>query len=132
MKGDIQLRNNDGMNCGWCMQGMRVQEVVMCVHRFLDELGVDEVRQRGAADDKPLRMVKTLVHELCKCLVSLALQWSGSNCWIPVQLQACCPLSAATTMKQFMWQPDLMRVAQSIDAGVRRMREIDPSDGSDI
>ena len=48
---------------------MRVQEVVMCIHRFLDELGVDEVRQRGAADDKPLRMVKTLVHELCKCLV---------------------------------------------------------------
>ena len=24
----------------------------------------------------------------------------------------------ATTMKQFMWQPDLMRVAQIIDAGV--------------
>ena len=53
----------------WLAQGMRVQEVVMCIHRFLDELGVDEVRQRGAADDKPLRMVKTLVHELCKCLV---------------------------------------------------------------
>ena len=31
-----------------------------------------------------------------------------------------------------MWQPDLMRVAQFIDAGVRTMREIDPSDGSDI
>lgn len=43
----------------------------MCIHRFLDELGVDEVRQRGAVDDKPLRMVKTLVHELCKCLVRL-------------------------------------------------------------
>ena len=38
----------------------------------------------------------------------------------------------ATTMKQFMWQPDLMRVAQFIDADVRRMRKIDPSDGSDI
>ena len=46
----------------------------MCVHRFLDELGVDEVRQRGAADDKPLRMVKTLVHELCKCLVRPAVE----------------------------------------------------------
>ena len=34
--------------------------------------------------------------------------------------------------QQFMWQPDLMRLAQFIDAGVRRMREIDPSDGSDI
>ena len=62
------------------MQGMRVQEVVMCIHRFLDELGVDEVRQRGAADDKPLRMVKTLVHELCKCLVrcpGLSPGWTG-------------------------------------------------------
>ena len=38
----------------------------------------------------------------------------------------------ATTMKQFMWQPDLMRVAQFIGAGMRRMREIDASDGSDI
>ena len=38
----------------------------------------------------------------------------------------------ATTMKQFMWQPDLMRVAQFIDAGMRRMRKIDPSNGSDI
>ena len=33
-------------------------------------------------------------------------------------------LQQATTMKQFMWQPDLMRAAQFIDAGVRRMREI--------
>ena len=49
----------------------------MCVHRFLDELGVDEVRQRGAADDKPLRMVKTLVHEMCKCLVRAQL---GPSC----------------------------------------------------
>ena len=48
----------------------------MCVHRFLDELGVDEVRQRGAADDKPLRMVKTLVHEMCKCLVGA---WLGAD-----------------------------------------------------
>ena len=38
----------------------------------------------------------------------------------------------ATTMQQFKWQPDLMRVAQIIDAGVRWMREIDPSDGSDV
>ena len=38
----------------------------------------------------------------------------------------------ATTVKQFMWQPDLMRVAQFIDAGVRRMRETYPSDGSAI
>ena len=38
----------------------------------------------------------------------------------------------ATTMQQFMWQPDLMRVAQFLEAGVRTMQGIDPSDGSDI
>ena len=38
----------------------------------------------------------------------------------------------ATTMKQFMWQPDLMWVAQFLEAGVRRMREADPSGGSDV
>ena len=70
----IMFRQRTGLKHLYLVQGMRVQEVVMCVHRFLDELGVDEVRQRGAADDKPLRMVKTLVHEMCKCLVS-ALAW---------------------------------------------------------
>lgn len=32
-------------------------------------LGVDEIRRRGAEDDKPLRMVKTILHELCKLKV---------------------------------------------------------------
>ena len=30
----------------------------------------------------------------------------------------------ATTMQQFMWQPDLMREAQILAAGVRRMRKV--------
>ena len=38
----------------------------------------------------------------------------------------------AATMQQFMWQPDLMRVARFIDAGMRRVQAIDPNDGSDI
>ncbi|KAK9795603.1 hypothetical protein WJX73_007429 [Symbiochloris irregularis] len=50
------------------IQEVRMEELLMGVHGFLDSLGVDEVRQRGAQDDKPLRMVKTLVHELCKAL----------------------------------------------------------------
>ena len=36
------------------------------IHEFFTGLGVDEIRRRGSADDKPLRMVKTLLHELCK------------------------------------------------------------------
>lgn len=27
---------------------------------------MDEIRRRGQEDDKPLRMVKTVLHELCK------------------------------------------------------------------
>ncbi|KAF9609857.1 hypothetical protein IFM89_018842, partial [Coptis chinensis] len=30
------------------------------------ELGMEEIRKRAGADDKPLRMVKTILHELCK------------------------------------------------------------------
>lgn len=48
---------------------LRVEEVLWGVHGFLDALGIDEVRARGQQDDKPLRMVKTLVYELCKALV---------------------------------------------------------------
>ena len=36
------------------------------IHDFFLFLGVDEIRKRGAAEDKPLRMVKTILHELCK------------------------------------------------------------------
>jgi hypothetical protein len=31
-------------------------------------LGVEEIRKRSAAEDKPLRMVKTILHQLCKML----------------------------------------------------------------
>lgn len=36
------------------------------VHDFFHSLGVDEIRRRGQADDKPLRMVKTILHEVTK------------------------------------------------------------------
>ena len=45
---------------------MRYPELLAAMHGFLVALGVDEVRRRAAADDKPLRMFKTLLHELCK------------------------------------------------------------------
>ena len=38
----------------------------------------------------------------------------------------------ATFMQQFMWQPDLMRVVQFLEAGVRRLQENDPSHAADI
>ena len=42
---------------------------MLSIHDFFMGLGVDEIRRRGAEDDKPLRMVKTMLHELCKLKV---------------------------------------------------------------
>ena len=42
---------------------------MMSIHDYFMGLGVDEIRRRGAEDDKPLRMVKTILHELCKLKV---------------------------------------------------------------
>ena len=37
-----------------------------CTGACVQALGADEVRRRSQLEDKPLRMVKTLLHELCK------------------------------------------------------------------
>jgi len=44
--------------------GARPQAVLLSVHNFFDALGGEEIRKRGAREDKPLRMVKTVLHEL--------------------------------------------------------------------
>ncbi|KAG0466434.1 hypothetical protein HPP92_018014 [Vanilla planifolia] len=40
--------------------------VLHSIHVYLQELGMEEIRKRAGADDKPLRMVKTVLHELVK------------------------------------------------------------------
>lgn len=40
--------------------------VLLAVDDFFRQLGLAEIRLRSGRDDKPLRMVKTLLHELCK------------------------------------------------------------------
>uniref|UniRef100_A0A061RZH6 Cytoskeleton-associated protein 5 n=1 Tax=Tetraselmis sp. GSL018 TaxID=582737 RepID=A0A061RZH6_9CHLO len=40
--------------------------ILLAVHNFFHKLGAEEIRRRGAEDDKPLRMVKTVLHEICK------------------------------------------------------------------
>ena len=42
----------------------------------------------------------------------------------------CCCSTAET--EQFMWQPDMLQVAKFLDAGVKKMQEIDPDAGSNI
>ena len=46
---------------------VRLPELLLEIHRYFDALGEEEIRRRGrAADggDKPLRMVKTILHKL--------------------------------------------------------------------
>lgn len=45
---------------------MNLESLLLNIHDFFLFLGVDEIRRRSGADDKPLRMVKTILHELCK------------------------------------------------------------------
>ena len=40
--------------------------ILMALHKYFTDMGFDEIRRRGAANDKALRMAKTLLHELCK------------------------------------------------------------------
>ncbi len=40
--------------------------MLLAVDEFFRQLGLAEIRVRSSRDDKPLRMVKTLLHELCK------------------------------------------------------------------
>ncbi|KAI0519378.1 hypothetical protein KFK09_006824 [Dendrobium nobile] len=43
-----------------------LDRVLHIIHVYLQELGMEEIRKRAGADDKPLRMVKTVLHELVK------------------------------------------------------------------
>lgn len=49
-----------------CLQTIDLRSLLLSIHAFFEALGVDEIRRRSHADDKPLRMVKTILHELCK------------------------------------------------------------------
>jgi hypothetical protein len=48
------------------VQTIDLHSLLLAIHGFFESLGVDEIRRRCQADDKPLRMVKTILHELCK------------------------------------------------------------------
>lgn len=68
------MRNNGNM------QELDLDMLLMSIHDYFMGLGVDEIRRRGAADDKPLRMVKTVLHELCKLKVSQVFTHSWLSC----------------------------------------------------
>lgn len=74
--------------CRHPQQGVDLGGLLFNIHDFFLFLGVDEIRKRSSSDDKPLRMVKTILHELCKMLVRAA----GRACGL---LSACIWLTAA-------------------------------------
>ncbi|KAH1230346.1 Protein MOR1 [Glycine max] len=43
-----------------------LDRILQSIHLYLQDLGMEEIRRRAGADDKPLRMVKTVLHELVK------------------------------------------------------------------
>ena len=73
--------------------------LLMSVHDYFMGLGVDEIRRRGAEDDKPLRMVKTILHELCKLKVCKPMI-AATPCRLSVSTSACglsCSLMSKAT-----------------------------------
>lgn len=48
------------------LDGVDIPGLLLSLHDFFLYLGLDEIRKRSSADDKPLRMAKTILHELCK------------------------------------------------------------------
>mmetsp|Transcript_32431 Transcript_32431/g.69983 ORF Transcript_32431/g.69983 Transcript_32431/m.69983 type:complete len:480 (-) Transcript_32431:963-2402(-) len=49
-------------------EGLNLEAIMNAVNEFLGSLEKPAMRERLAQDDKPLRMVKTILHELCKCV----------------------------------------------------------------
>ncbi|KAF8391377.1 hypothetical protein HHK36_023681 [Tetracentron sinense] len=43
-----------------------LDHILQSIHVYLQELGMEEIRRRAGANDKPLGMVKTVIHELVK------------------------------------------------------------------
>ncbi|GAU49851.1 hypothetical protein TSUD_301570 [Trifolium subterraneum] len=51
-----------------CIHQAYKDRILQSIHLYLQDLGMEEIRRRAGADDKPLRMVKTVLHELVKLL----------------------------------------------------------------
>ncbi|CAH9141710.1 unnamed protein product [Cuscuta epithymum] len=61
-----------------------LDRILQSIHVYLQELGMEEIRKRAGADDKPLRMVKTVLHELVK-LRGTAIK--GHLSMVPIDMQ---------------------------------------------
>lgn len=60
------IKLTKGLQASGSTRDIDLSSLLFCLHDFFMFLGVDEIRRRSSADDKPLRMIKTILHELCK------------------------------------------------------------------
>ena len=56
---------------------VRPPQVLLTIHGYFMTLSVDEIKRRSQEDDRPLRMVKTVLYELTKA--RLAVRWSPTS-----------------------------------------------------
>lgn len=67
--GCVWLCTEVGVSDGVCAlfvaaQDIQLGRLLLAIHEFFSALGPEEIRRRGAKEDKPLRMVKTILHEV--------------------------------------------------------------------
>ncbi|KAG1675584.1 hypothetical protein FOA52_014172 [Chlamydomonas sp. UWO 241] len=48
------------------IESVDLRALLLHIHQFFEALGPEELRRRAASEDKPVRMVKTTLHEVCK------------------------------------------------------------------
>ena len=52
------------------MQEVDTGEMLLVIHHYLMSLGLDEICRRGARDEENLKLVKSILHELCRLKAS--------------------------------------------------------------
>lgn len=86
-----------------------MNSLMLTIHKYFTRLGVDEIRRRGAQDEKSLRMVKTLVHELCRYVVRLLAPFEHADAFLERLL-----ISPKSADRELVYRrrvnPDLFRV----------------------
>ena len=80
--------------------------------------------RRGAA----LKYARTCSYRLLSAMCAYVL----SSPYVLMAQQIDLIFLERQTLEEFMWQPDMLQVAKFLDAGVKRMQEIDPDAGSNI
>lgn len=55
------------------LQEIDMHQLLMVIHHYFMSLGVDEIRRMGTQDEKSLKIVKNILHVICKLKVGAPL-----------------------------------------------------------